>query len=161
MQSVPTKTPTTETPTSESLIKERDRGHVLVPWRAQGGERGPVVRDSLARHCDEHRFVHGHTYSGHALGCAAAAASIQVLVGPVPGARGLWTATGCNVSGFSASPAVGQVLAEWITAGEPSIDLGPLQLDRFAGISLGPAQVTARGVWQCAHFYDPEASRAA
>lgn len=87
MQTVPTKTPTTETPTSESLIKERDRGHVLVPWRAQGGERGPVVRDSLARHCDEHRFVHGHTY--------------------------------------------------------------------------GPAQVTARGVWQCAHFYDPEASRAA
>ena len=65
------------------------------------------------------------------------------------------------MSGFSASPAVGQALAEWITAGEPSIDLGPLQPDRFAGISLGPAQVTAQGVWQYAHFYDPEASRAA
>jgi len=186
MQTVPTKTPTTETPTSESLIKERDRAHVRndvrsipLPLRSPSGGRhidcgehcarefehvlllnGPnrvaalilepivgangvivpaegylqevrricdkygvlliadevmtgfgrtgrwfacehwgvvpdiltvakgmtggyvpmgatIVRDSLARHWDEHRFVHGHTYSGHALGCAAAAASIQ------------------------------------------------------------------------------------
>jgi taurine--2-oxoglutarate transaminase len=37
-----------------------------------------IVRESLARHWDEHPFVHGHTYSGHALGCAAAVAAIDV-----------------------------------------------------------------------------------
>jgi taurine--2-oxoglutarate transaminase len=37
-----------------------------------------IVREPLAQHWDEHRLVHGHTYSGHALGCAATVASIHV-----------------------------------------------------------------------------------
>jgi taurine---2-oxoglutarate transaminase len=37
-----------------------------------------IVREPLAQHWDDHRFVHGHTYSGHALGCAATVASIHV-----------------------------------------------------------------------------------
>ena len=60
MQTVPTKTPTTETPTSESLIKEHDRAHVLVPWKAQGGERGPVVTGAEAAYfwdASGHRYL--------------------------------------------------------------------------------------------------------
>jgi taurine--2-oxoglutarate transaminase len=37
-----------------------------------------VVREPLAHCWDERPLVHGHTYSGHALGCAAAAAAIKV-----------------------------------------------------------------------------------
>ncbi len=37
-----------------------------------------VVREAFARSWDERPFVHGHTYSGHALGCAAAVAAIDV-----------------------------------------------------------------------------------
>jgi glycine/D-amino acid oxidase-like deaminating enzyme len=120
------------------------------------------VLNAMARAVeDQVPTLKGARLQDHRGGLATMTPDGRFLVGPVPGARGLWTATGCNVSGFSASPAVGQVLAEWITSGEPSIDLGPLQPDRFAGIALGPAQVIARGVWQYAHFYDPEASRAA
>lgn len=37
-----------------------------------------VVREELARTWDERPFVHGHTYSGHALGCAAIVAALGV-----------------------------------------------------------------------------------
>ncbi len=37
-----------------------------------------VVRESLASAWEGRPFVHGHTYSGHALGCAAAVAAIDV-----------------------------------------------------------------------------------
>ena len=47
----------------------------------------------------------------------------QLMVGPRAGIHGLWCATGCNGSGFSLSPAIGRVLAEWIVTGSPSIDL--------------------------------------
>ena len=44
----------------------------------------------------------------------------RFLAGPVPGVHGLWTATGCNGSGFSISAGIGRALAEWIVGGEPS-----------------------------------------
>lgn len=37
-----------------------------------------IVREPIAAYFDKHPFVHGHTYSGHALACAAAVATIQV-----------------------------------------------------------------------------------
>ena len=79
----------------------------------------------------------------------------RLLVGPAPEVRGFWSATGCNGSGFSLSPAIGQVLAEWITAGTPSIDLSALQPARFAGTALDDERLRAAAVWQYAHYYDP------
>src|SRR3989441_863842 len=81
------------------------------------------------------------------------------LVGPAPDVLGFWSATGCNGSGFSFSPAIGQVLAEWITAGTPSIDLRALQPARFALTSLDDEQLRAAAVWQYAHYYDPAPAR--
>ncbi|MGH7920772.1 MAG: NAD(P)/FAD-dependent oxidoreductase [Candidatus Dormibacteraceae bacterium] len=75
----------------------------------------------------------------------------RLLVGPVPGVRGLWTCTGCNASGFSLSPGVGQVLAEWIVDGAPSIDLGTLDPGRFG--DLPDAEIRSRATWQYAHYY--------
>jgi taurine---2-oxoglutarate transaminase len=37
-----------------------------------------VIRESFAEHWTERNFLHGHTYSGHALGCAAIVASVDV-----------------------------------------------------------------------------------
>jgi len=79
----------------------------------------------------------------------------RFLVGPAPEVRGFWSATGCNGSGFSLSPAIGQVLAEWITAGTPSIDLSALEPARFAGAALDDERLRAAAVWQYAHYYDP------
>jgi glycine/D-amino acid oxidase-like deaminating enzyme len=83
----------------------------------------------------------------------------RFLVGPVPGVQGLWSATGCNGSGFSSSPAIGLLLAEWITEGEPSIDLSILQPQRFASLHLTIEQLRAAGIWQYAHYYDHAASQ--
>ncbi len=76
------------------------------------------------------------------------------LVGPVPGARGLWTITGCNGSGFSFSPALGRVLAEWIVHGEPSLDIRRLSPERFTR-HVSDEELVAAAVWQYTHYYTP------
>jgi glycine/D-amino acid oxidase-like deaminating enzyme len=81
------------------------------------------------------------------------------LIGPASEVLGLWSATGCNGSGFSFSPAIGQVLAEWITTGTPSIDLSALQPVRFAGLARDEERLRAAAVWQYAHYYDPAPAR--
>lgn len=77
------------------------------------------------------------------------------IAGPVPGIKGLWALTGCNGSGYSFSPALGQVMAEWIAEGEPSIDLTEFSPSRFANRKLSEEELTTACVWQYAHYYDP------
>ncbi|MDO5618882.1 GcvT family protein [Kocuria sp.] len=50
------------------------------------------------------------------------------LLGPVPGAPGLWMAQAVWVT---QSAGVGQVMAEWITTGDPGIDTHSVELTRF------------------------------
>jgi len=54
------------------------------------------------------------------------------LVGPVPGADGLYAIAGCCVGGFSISPTLGALLADSIV-GVPTggFDLAPMAIDRF------------------------------
>jgi glycine/D-amino acid oxidase-like deaminating enzyme len=75
------------------------------------------------------------------------------LVGPVPGVGGLWVATGCNGSGFSFSPALGELLAEWIVEGESSIDLSDLHPRRFSQQSRSEDELCAAGVHQYTNYY--------
>jgi glycine/D-amino acid oxidase-like deaminating enzyme len=77
----------------------------------------------------------------------------RFVVGPVRALPGLWVATGCNGSGFSSSPALGEQLAEWLVKGRPTLDLAPLSPDRFGPVS--DAELVQRGTWQYAHYYDP------
>lgn len=44
----------------------------------------------------------------------------------------IWVASGCNVAGFSTSPAIGRDLAAWILTGDRPADLGAFGLDRFS-----------------------------
>jgi glycine/D-amino acid oxidase-like deaminating enzyme len=79
----------------------------------------------------------------------------RFVVGPVPGAPGLWVASGCNGSGFSSSPAIGEALAAWITLGEPPDGVAALAPNRFG--ALTDEQLIKNGTWQYAHYYDPVA----
>lgn len=79
----------------------------------------------------------------------------QFIAGPLPNVRGLWALTGCNGSGFSFSPALGQVISEWIVDGEPSIDISEFSPARFADKSMSDEELTAACIWQYAHYYDP------
>lgn len=76
------------------------------------------------------------------------------LVGPVPGVRGFWTITGCNGSGFSFSPALGRLLAEWIVHGEPPLDIRALSPERFTR-QLADEELVTAAVWQYTHYYTP------
>ena len=83
----------------------------------------------------------------------------RFVAGPVPGLAGLWVASGCNGSGFSSSPAIGEALAAWITTGTAPAGLAALSPGRFAG--LAEDVLVTRGLWQYAHYYDPVSGAAA
>jgi glycine/D-amino acid oxidase-like deaminating enzyme len=80
----------------------------------------------------------------------------RFLAGPVPDVRGLWTATGCNGSGFSVSAGIGRALAEWIVGGEPPLDLASLDPGRFGPGPLDDDELTAAGLWRYANYYTPQ-----
>ena len=77
----------------------------------------------------------------------------RFVAGPVPDLPGLWVASGCNGSGFSSSPALGEALATWITTGAPPPGVEALSPARFG--TLPDDALITRGLWQYAHYYDP------
>jgi len=56
------------------------------------------------------------------------------LVGPVPGARGLYMAAGLSLNGFGGAGGIGRSLAQLITAGETDLDLYPYRPWRFGPV---------------------------
>ena len=79
----------------------------------------------------------------------------RFTAGPVPGVPGFWVASGCNGSGFSSSPALGEALAEWIASGVAPPGMMALAPDRFGQAS--DDALVRDGLWQYAHYYDPAA----
>ncbi|MCX2726043.1 FAD-binding oxidoreductase [Thermomicrobium sp. 4228-Ro] len=78
----------------------------------------------------------------------------RFLVGPVPGVTGFWVLSGCNGSGFSFSPALGWILAEWIVAGTPPLDVSLLEPARFAS-PYDDATLRQTAIYQYTHYYEP------
>jgi glycine/D-amino acid oxidase-like deaminating enzyme len=75
------------------------------------------------------------------------------IVGPVPGVDGMFVAAGCNVSGLSMSPAIGEQLAVWITEGKPSEDLSIMAPDRFGSEWRDEARARAAAAQHYTTFY--------
>lgn len=73
----------------------------------------------------------------------------RYLVGPLPGVAGAWVMSGCCVGGLSASPALGEALAEWIVDGKPVLDLSEISTARFVGRELDEAALREG----CRHAY--------
>jgi sarcosine oxidase, subunit beta len=55
------------------------------------------------------------------------------IIGPVPGHEGLTVAAGFSGHGFALSPITGQLVAELLVDGAPSIPLDAFSAERFAG----------------------------
>lgn len=66
------------------------------------------------------------------------------LIGPVPGARGLWLAAGLSLNGFGGAGGMGKALAEWIVEGEPSLDLFAFHGWRFGQSFIDPSYAGER-----------------
>ena len=66
------------------------------------------------------------------------------MLGPVPGARGLWLAAGLSLNGFGGAGGMGKVLAEWIIEGEPSLDLFAFHGWRFGRSYADPTYAAER-----------------
>lgn len=54
------------------------------------------------------------------------------ILGEAPEVRGVFVATGFNSMGIASGGGAGRALAEWIVGGEPSLDLWPVDIRRFA-----------------------------
>ena len=84
----------------------------------------------------------------------------QGLIGPVPGLQNFFVAAGFS-AGVVQGAAIGQLMAEWIVEGEPSLDVSSLDVSRF-----GPYadKRYIRSILSEAHSYgslDPNAERKA
>lgn len=75
------------------------------------------------------------------------------IVDQVPGIRGFFVASGCCVGGLSLSPAIGEVLADWVVEGHPSMDLSSLSLSRFGPDMQSEDRLREACLWQYAHHY--------
>jgi glycine cleavage system aminomethyltransferase T/glycine/D-amino acid oxidase-like deaminating enzyme len=73
------------------------------------------------------------------------------LLGPVPGTEGLWMAQSVWVT---QSAGVGQVVAEWITTGEPGLDTHDLDLSRFDPILTSQRWAREQGEETYDEVYD-------
>ncbi len=74
------------------------------------------------------------------------------VLGPAPGVDGLWVIGGCCVGGLSTAPALGQLLAEWIVGGRPSMDVSFMAPGR-AALGLAEDELRALCRLQYAHHY--------
>jgi glycine/D-amino acid oxidase-like deaminating enzyme len=75
------------------------------------------------------------------------------VLGPAPGIRGLYLIGGCCVGGLTTAPALGELLAEWITQGRPSIDVSFMAPGRAATTSLAEDKLRELCRLQYAHHY--------
>ncbi len=60
------------------------------------------------------------------------------LLGPLPGIPGFWVAAGLSLNGFGGAGGIGRTLAEWITDGDPSVDINPYRAWRFGPVYDAP-----------------------
>lgn len=88
----------------------------------------PMVLETLARRIPRLR---GATVKRAWVGIRDMTPDDHAIVGPVAERPGFWVAAGFSGHGFVHSPVVGELLAEWLIDGEPSIDLAPLGLERL------------------------------
>lgn len=68
----------------------------------------------------------------------------QPMLGPLPGAHGLWIAAGMSLNGYGGAGGIGKLMAEWIVEGEPSLDVYAFRAHRFGNYYSSPFYATER-----------------
>jgi glycine/D-amino acid oxidase-like deaminating enzyme len=112
-----------------------------------------VLRRLMDRVRDQLPVLHEAPIRVHRGGIPTMTPDGQHIVGPVPGAAGLFVASGCNVAGLSIAPALGEQLADWIVAGRPTEDLGAMSIARFGPEWRDERRLREAAAWEYWHFY--------
>ncbi|MEX0303406.1 MAG: FAD-dependent oxidoreductase [Leisingera sp.] len=71
-------------------------------------------------------------------------ADTRPLIGQTPEVDGLYVAAGMNSVGVMSSAGVGRVLADWMLAGEPPMDLWEVDIARVDPLAAGQAHIETR-----------------
>ena len=115
---------------------------VLRRLAASVAEQFPIFRDVALQ---EHRG-----------GLSTMTADGEHILGPAPGVDGLYVIGGCCVGGLSTAPALGELLAEWITQGRPSMDVSFMAPGRLAtGLPEDKLRDLCR-LQYAHHYWSPE-----
>ena len=69
---------------------------------------------------------------------------LNYILGAAPQLKGFFVGAGFNSMGIASSGGAGMALAEWIVAGEPTLDLWPVDIRRFAGFHGNDAWLKSR-----------------
>ncbi len=69
---------------------------------------------------------------------------MNYILGEAPQLRGFYVGAGFNSMGIASSGGAGMALAEWIVAGEPTMDLWPVDIRRFASFHGNDAWLRSR-----------------
>ncbi len=77
----------------------------------------------------------------------------QPMLGPVPGARGLWMAAGMSLNGYGGAGGMGKLMAEWIVEGEASMDVYAFRATRFGNYFSDPEWVAERTRESVKYYY--------
>ncbi len=76
----------------------------------------------------------------------------QPILGPMPGCRGFWNACGMSLNGFGGAGGIGKLMAEWITTGEPDLDIYAFRSTRF-GDYYAQTDYAAERTRECVKYY--------
>jgi 4-methylaminobutanoate oxidase (formaldehyde-forming) len=75
------------------------------------------------------------------------------LIGDIPEIPGFYIATGCCVTGISAAPVLGKLLAELIVDGKSSLDIHTMHINRFGPEYRDPERLRKACEDVYAHYY--------
>jgi 4-methylaminobutanoate oxidase (formaldehyde-forming) len=78
----------------------------------------------------------------------------EFLLGPAPEVRGIWSACGFCAHGVSGAGGVGKVIAEWMVAGDPGLDMSAMALARFGGKTIDKATIQKMASKVYGTYYD-------
>jgi glycine/D-amino acid oxidase-like deaminating enzyme len=92
----------------------------------------------------------------HRGGLPTMTADGEHVLGPAPGVDGLFVIGGCCVGGLSTAPALGEILADWIVQGQPSMDVAAMAPGRLAtGLAEGKLRELCK-LQYAHHYWSPE-----
>jgi 4-methylaminobutanoate oxidase (formaldehyde-forming) len=66
------------------------------------------------------------------------------ILGEAPNVNGLYVCAGMNSSGIASAGGAGRALADWITHGEPQMELGAIDIRRFHSSAINPSYLKER-----------------